>query len=103
MNRYLRAYGDHRGDPADDTEAIRRMILRRPSATEISRVAGREGMMRPREDGLPKRRPGRNDEGRGVENAIGYDAGLAVGKPRRAKECYISESSFVDNHRRVYS
>ena len=36
------------------TEEIRRMMLRVPSAEEISRVGECEGVMRPRDDGLLK-------------------------------------------------
>ena len=52
------------------SDEIRKMILLRSSADEISRVAESQGMVRLRDDGLLKAAKGHNDHRRSVENTV---------------------------------
>ena len=52
------------------SDEIRKMILQRSSAGEISRVAESQGMVRLRDDGLSEGSQGHNDHRRSVENPV---------------------------------
>ena len=52
------------------SDEIRKMILLRSSAGEISRVAESQGMVRLRDDGLSEGSKGHNDHRRSVENPV---------------------------------